>query len=432
MNLCSVVRITLIGCFLSLVWLSVSSAEEIPLMPEMDDSLGTISLPYAFYNENFGTAVGYVHSVVGYPQKQAGLLATAMAGSNGSAMGFLYGRDILIPGTERLLFDPIASVGYFSESESYIDGNPNFPFDRAGSNGSDQDNFVTGDGWDNYFRFRLKYLLPLGQGRGEPFKPVTLKDGFLASEVQSGEVWNPIVSGRSYVELNPFYRSQQVDGDNFDSELKTNGAVFALFWDNRDFHPNPSKGNAWKINASKDFGWLDSSNSWTSISTEYDQYIPLDVSSKFRQSVLAFDFWTCYSPSWEETSDGTIDHRPPAFSGATLGGPWRMRGYASNRFSDKTAVYYSAELRMIPDWNPFDQWPVVQKYIGVEWLQFVPFVEIGRVAPSWDLSELHSDMKFDAGMGIRAWAKGIVGRLDVAFSEEAVGVQMMVSQPFQF
>ena len=109
-----------------------------------------------------------------------------------------------------------------------------------------------------------------------------------------------------------------------------------------------------------------------------------------------------------------------------------MRGYASNRFSDKTAVYYSAELRMIPDWNPFDQWPVVQKYIGVEWLQFVPFVEIGRVAPSWDLSELHSDMKIDAGMGVRAWAKGIVGRLDVAVSEEAVGVQMMVSQPFQF
>jgi hypothetical protein len=432
MTLFPIARLSLAWCLFVFIVTSVALAEETPLMPETDDSLGTISIPYAFYNENFGVAVGYVHSVIGYPQKQSGLLATAMAGSNGSAMGFLYGRDILIPCTERLLFDPIASVGYFSDSEGYADGNPNFSFERAGSNGSDKDNFVTGDGWDNFFRFRLKYLLPLGQGEGDPFKPMTLKDGFLASEVTSAVAWNPLVSGKTYVELNPFYRSQEIDGDNIEANTKTNGVVLALFWDNRDFHPNPSEGNALRINGSKDFGWFDSSDSWTSVSTEYDHYFPLDFSSHFRQSVLAVDFWTCYSPSWDETSEGVIDNRPPAFSGATLGGLWRMRGYPSQRFSDKTAVYYAAELRLIPDWNPFDQWTGVQKHIGVEWLQFVPFVEVGRVAPSWDLSELHSDMKVDAGVGVRVWAKGIVGRVDVAVSEEAVGVQMMISQPFQF
>jgi hypothetical protein len=426
------VRLNLAWCLFVFVVASVSLAEEIPLMPGTDDSLGTISIPYAFYNENFGTAVGYVHSVVGYPQKHAGLLATAMVGSNGSGMVFLYGRDIRVPGTERLLIDPIVSVGYFDDNDGYIDGNPNFPAERAGSNQSDKDNFVIGDGWDNYFRMRFKYLLPLGNGRGDLFKPVTLKDGFLASEAKSGMAWNPMTSGRTYVELTPFYRSQQIDGDNIDSVLETNGAVLALFWDNRDFYPNPSRGNAWKVNTSKDFGWFGSSNSWTAVSSEYDQYIPLDLSPKLRQSVLALDFWTSYSPSWEETSDGSIANGPPAFSGATLGGPWRMKGYPSNRFSDKTAVYYSAELRMIPDSNPFDNWPGLQKYIGVEWVQFVPFVEVGRVASSWDVSELHSDMKVDAGMGLRVWAKGIVARLDVAVSEESVGVQMMVSQPFQF
>ncbi len=87
---------------------------------------------------------------------------------------------------------------------------------------------------------------------------------------------------------------------------------------------------------------------------------------------------------------------------------------------------------MIPEWNPFTKMRTVQEYLGVQWLQFVPFVEIGRVAPEWDLEELHSDMKWSAGLGLRAWAKGIVVRVDTAVSDEGVGVMMMVSQPFQF
>lgn len=45
---------------------------------------------------------------------------------------------------------------------------------------------------------------------------------------------------------------------------------------------------------------------------------------------------------------------------------------------------------------------------------------------------LHSDMKWDVGLGIRAWAKGIVIRIAAALSDEEVGVQMTISQPFQF
>jgi len=41
-------------------------------------------------------------------------------------------------------------------------------------------------------------------------------------------------------------------------------------------------------------------------------------------------------------------------------------------------------------------------------------------------------VKWDAGLGVRLWAKGIVIRIDSAVSDEGVGVQMMVAQPFQF
>jgi hypothetical protein len=41
-------------------------------------------------------------------------------------------------------------------------------------------------------------------------------------------------------------------------------------------------------------------------------------------------------------------------------------------------------------------------------------------------------MKWDAGLGLRFWAKGLVARIDLAGSDEGAKVAMMVSQPFQF
>ena len=406
-------------------------AQSIRVGPDGEFLQQTLSLPYAFYNESFGFAGGYVYGKVGSPQKQATMLATAIVGTKG-AMGFLVGKDIQMPLIERLFLDPVVSVGYFSDNESYVDGNPDFPNQRAGSNDSDEDNYVKGDGWDNFFRLRFKYLLPIGDGRDEIISTVKMKDGLPISEPQGGTSLNPIKSGRSYLELRPFYRSQQIDGDDIDTKTKTNGADFSLFWDNRDFDANPSKGFGLRGKVSRDFGWFDSSDSYTNLEGELDLYLPLKMGRWLRQGVLALNHWTSYSPTWDKQSDGKITNRPPAYVGATLGGLWRMRGFPTQRFNDRAATYYAAELRLIPEWNPFNNWPRVQKYLGIKWLQFVPFVEIGRVAPEWSFSRLHSDMKWDAGLGIRALAQGIVIRIDSAYSKEGVGVQMMISQPFQF
>ena len=58
--------------------------------------------------------------------------------------------------------------------------------------------------------------------------------------------------------------------------------------------------------------------------------------------------------------------------------------------------------------------------------------EYAEEASTWNIEELHTDLKWDLGLSIRAWAKGFVVRVDSAFSEEGVGVQMMISHPFQF
>ena len=243
---------------------------------------------------------------------------------------------------------------------------------------------------------------------------------------------NPLESGRSFVDLRPFYRSQEIDGDDLSTTISTNGVDLGLTWDNRDFPPNPARGQSVTLGVSRDFGLFDSSDSWTVLQGEVDQYFQLDHLPRIRQTVLALNAWTANTPSWDERADGTVDNRPPAYAGATLGGLWRMRAYPSQRFNDRAAIYYAAELRVIPEWNPFDAWPAFQDYADVEWLQFVPFVELGRVAPEWDLGTLHSSMKWSAGLGIRAWASGFVVRVDTALSEEGAQVQMMISQPFQF
>ena len=102
----------------------------------------TLSILYGFYNEHFGAAVGYVYGVVGYPQKQSALLGTVMAGTEGSAMGFLMGRNIRTPFSDRLFIDPVAQIGNFKNIESYTDGNPQFEGEHAGTNDSDEHTFV--------------------------------------------------------------------------------------------------------------------------------------------------------------------------------------------------------------------------------------------------------------------------------------------------
>jgi outer membrane protein assembly factor BamA len=122
-----------------------------------------------------------------------------------------------------------------------------------------------------------------------------------------------------------------------------------VFCDNRDFAANPSKGFGLRAKVSRDFGWLNSSESWTNVDGQLDYYIPLELGRSMRKSVLALNYWTSYSPTWEEHPNNKISNRPLAYTGSTLGGLWRMRGFPTQRFNDKAAVYYAAELRLIPE-----------------------------------------------------------------------------------
>ncbi len=209
-----------------------------------------------------------------------------------------------------------------------------------------------------------------------------LVGGLLASGATGGESLNPLTSGKTFVGLRPFYRSMSLDPSVSavqSKSQKTNGVDLELTLDNRDFVTNPSVGQSMTLRWSRDFGLLDSTNSWSVVSGELDQYFSLGTSDWFRQRVLALDVWTADSPSWDYRADGTIANRPPTLEGAYLGGLWRMRGYRFARFSDWAAIYYAAEYRM-----------------------------------SW------------------ASPQTTLVRVDLAGSPEGAGIQMMVEHPFQW
>jgi len=109
------------------------------------------------------------------------------------AFGILH--NFQLPGTERFFVDLIGSAGTFGEIDSYIDGNPNFPDESAGSNDSDEDNFISGDGIDVFGRARFRYLLPIGHGAEQAIPDYQLNDGFLVGGATGGTSWNPLKSG---------------------------------------------------------------------------------------------------------------------------------------------------------------------------------------------------------------------------------------------
>ena len=58
------------------------------------------------------------------------------------------------------------------------------------------------------------------------------------------------------------------------------------------------------------------------------------------------------------------------------------------------------------------------------------FADSGRVAPHFDLSDFHQNMKTTAGVGLRILAEGLLVRIDFARSEEESATVVAIDQAF--
>jgi hypothetical protein len=396
-------------------------------------------LPYLFASESLGTAIGAgMFTAGGKLQPQSSLFGTAFVTSNESALvsGAWSNHRF---GKSNFFFDGFALADHFTDQRFYLgqDVDPGKP--RSGSNDSDPENYVTGISNEVTVNATLKYRLPIGSLKDDPVSVYHLYQGLLESGPQGGETWNPMTSGQTTLAGKFFYTYRDIDEFVFNelentpvedvAFVKTNGLEFWVDYDNTDFPRNPTRGSRQLLKVTSDFGWGQSSESWTNLEADFSKHFYLGKSKWFRQKSLALNFWTSNTPSWEVADDGDISHQPPPNYGSSLGGYDRMRAYPTGRFHDKSAVYYSAELRFIPQTQPLRDLPLLN-YFEIDWWQLVPFVEAGRVSDKYDGDLFFKDLKVDAGIGLRLMAFRSVVRLDWAVSEEGNSVWAMIQQPF--
>ncbi len=396
-------------------------------------------LPYIFATESLGTAIGAGGFISGGKQQpQSSLFGTAFITSNESGLISAAWNNHRI-GKSRFFIDGFALADHFTDQRFYAGQNLDPNTARAGSNDSDPEEYVTGVSNEVTLTATLKYRLPIGSIKDAPVTVYNLHQGLLESGPQGGDTWNPVTSGQTTLATKFFYTYRDLDdfvfnvsdGATNDDEVfaKTNGLEFWLEYDNTDFPRNPIKGSRQLLKISRDFGWGESSDSWTVLEADFSKYYDLGNSGWFRQKSLAFNFWTSNTPSWDVTASGDINHQPPPNYGSSLGGYDRMRAYPTGRFRDKSAVYYSAELRLIPQTQPLRDLPLLN-YFEIDWWQIVPFIEVARVSDTYDSDLFFKDLKVDGGIGLRFMTFRAVVRLDWAVSEEGSSVWAMISQPF--
>ncbi|MEN8166298.1 MAG: BamA/TamA family outer membrane protein [Pseudomonadota bacterium] len=388
-------------------------------------------IPYAFATETLGTALGVATFVGGIKQPQSSLTAAAFKTSNDSWLAAGSLNNLRFDGLDRGFFNIYALSAHYTDQRFY-DSTDRTTIDSAGSNDSPADDFLSGTSNDLHLELSVRYPLPIGAARDNPLTLYRTRKGLLLSDPQGGDEWNPLKHGKTLLGARYFHRYrdlQEIDQEEL-LAVSTNGVEVWLDYDNTDFLPNASRGSRQKLTLTRDFGWFSSSSSWTNIELDASKYFDLGRSGWFRQQVLALNFWTSYTPSWQvdEQSD-RVNHRPPPGFGSTLGGFDRLRAFPTSRFHDKSAVYYAAELRLIPQVNGLNRLPLL-RHLEIDWWQVAGFVEAGRVAPAYNSDLFTQDLKWDVGLSFRIMTFRMPLRLDWAISEEDQSIWAMYSQPF--
>jgi hypothetical protein len=427
----------LFALFLLAVFLPGSAAWPQYVLQDVHDpdrySRGGFILPFVFYSPTYQWGGGLVYYGNGFVQPQTGAFAYMLGSTDGTYAMALGHNDLQLKPIDRLFLD--VEVGYSQDQsyKAYIDGNPHFVGQPAGTNDSSQANFFTKRALNVYADMTFKFLLPIGSGRdGPPVSRYVLNNGILKEGATGGRGWNPFTTGRTFLQLTPFVHDLSLDTPNSsDFHTDENGLRFGVVYDNTDFPLNPSRGNVTRFTLSRDFGWFESSQAWTNMTGEFAQFFDLGRTKLFRQQVLALDMWTSFSPTWDRSvMNGARDlaGAPPFYDGASLGGYDRLRAFAQNRFWDRAALYGAGEIRLIPNFNPFSNITLL-KWADITWVQWVAFFEVGRVAPSYS-TELLSHIKGDAGVGVRLLANDTIVRFDLAASNEGIAFLAQLSEPF--
>ncbi|WP_157378684.1 BamA/TamA family outer membrane protein [Aliagarivorans taiwanensis] len=377
--------------------------------------------PFVMSSSSMGLAGGLAVSAQGYGQSQGQILGVGLLSDNNSHLTYLGVYNYRIPNTSRWYVESELLHGLYREDSVYVEGADGFD-SPSGSHNSDKNNFVEGKHTQHDYRIGFRYVFPWGRGADDyQPAPVEMQDGLPG--YGSGDVAPPpLVS----MVISPFYKSREVENAAEPyRDTRSQGLKLGLDYDSRDFQPSPSRGQRFTLDVTRDFGGSHR-NGFTKVEGQYSHYLNLGPGFGSKQNVLAMTGYLSDIPTWDKDNP---EANAPWYEQSSVGTWRRLRGYSGTRFHDRSAVFYGAELRMIPNWQPQGGIPLIKLY-NIPWWQFAVFGEVGRVHDELDLAELHSDMNWSAGFGMRVFIEQVVARIDMAYSDEGSELWVVVTQAF--
>lgn len=367
-------------------------------------------VPFAFTSESLGNAVGIAGVAKGVLQPQMSLLGMGLYTDKGSYVTYLSMANYQTDNNWLLGLD-------FYQG-NYIDSN--YYLAEQGNNSNQGDDITVTTATESKYRASFRYILPWGDGR-----KLGTQAGYIPNRELSGS--DPNSSGVSSIEIRPFYSTRDLDVAYQEPE-ETWGVELNLDWDNRNDTRNSTEGSRTRLNFTYSPEYKDDA-SWAKVSFENNQYWDLgSLGDIFDKQVLAFSVYTADTPTWNQCTDN-VCNRPPEYERVKLGGLYRLRSYTAGRFHGRSAINYTAEYRVMPEWQPLGSWPIFSLY-NIPWWQWVVFSDVGRVADEYNLKTLHEDMKWSTGGAIRFQVEGVVVRTEMAWGNDESLFRVMVNQPF--
>lgn len=359
----------------------------------------TVILPIVGAMESTGLLAGSLISMTGVGQPQAQAVAFGAYSVNDSYISYLgyfnYGLS------ERWTLDISALQAEFTDTDFFI-----------GDRESDASNNASHLQRDVLMTFR--YLL--SEDKAETSYPTTYNSLTRYSA-------NP---ARTVFEIEPFYRSRDfISPDIENVEGVTYGMSMKLDRDTRNYAPSASNGSHSYASVIRDWG-NSTRASYTRWEAQHTQYLDLGSNAWSQQQTLSLTGYLSDMPTWKNS---VASSQPDWFAQSTLGGPDRMRGYGDNYFHDRSALFYGAEYRLVPNWQPQATAPLLRHY-NFPWWQFAVFTELGSVENKFDMTELHKDMQWSSGVGVRVFIENIVARADFAYSKDDSILRFTVNQAF--
>ena len=376
-------------------------------------------VPYGFTSEAMGFVLGVGGGISGLPQEQNSFIATALISDEDAAAVYAYFNDYQFSEIPRLFLDASVGLGEFPQQRAYLDSSTTSNDAPAGSNSSASTNYLGVEGYSNWIEIDLKYVLDMGHAKYTAINIYTLSNGLLVGGASGGGVFNPYKSGRSYIQASLFHHDRGYEDIDDSFRLETSGIGLSYKYNNTDFPINPGTGSIINIGVKHDPGIYDDER-WTVGEIEFSHFFDMANNASTEQQVIAINAWTAH----------TFSEQPaPHYFGVTLGGLYRLRAFPIERFHDNSAIYYSAEYRVIPKSDLLEKLTFLD-FANLQWWEVSSFVEAGRVAAEWDFDELHKSMKWDIGLSLRIMANNNIGRLDLVWSEDDAAAWLMYGHPF--